>query len=573
MLLIALSLLLLSALACFGLSRFVPTRRLGQGAASASVLAGILLLIRPDAVPEPAATLLTIGAASFQINTALPTIERGIALALLGGGAVALLTLAAAIAASVRGFGAIFGWGLLAVLAALLGLAAPPLSLLQPLAWSAGAIAGYGAIWASGALARSEAPPQGLLLGLLGSALLGGALVGAGPALAAGELPHPALAACMLLAVLAVGGLAPLHSARSEATMAPAPLGALIYGLVLPGLGLGWLLRATPLLPVVPAPWATLLGVIGLLGALGSAGGALGERRLRPLLVWLAGGQAGLILIAAGLSDPQAALAGPALLLNMMLASAAGAAAIEPLERGAGTDDYTSPAPGPRLPFAGLLWAGAAAALLGLPPFLGFWGQLWLLGGVAALLPWATPLLLTAGALRMLAALAPLPRYWAPPRPDLAGTPPGPIDLIAGSATLAVPLILGVAPQLAWDPWLRATPFAPVVLPTTDGQQVAALVGAALAALAIGLVARAPSARSLPADPDEEPARLAPDALALVARPLAALGRPDGLLRAAWFALSRISLGLRYVVAIFEQRYYLLAVLMVLMIMMLLMAQ
>lgn len=573
MLLISLSFLLLSSLACFGLSRFVPTRRLGQGAAAMSGLGGLLLLSRPAAVPDPPQTLLTIGAVPLQISSSLPDLEQALALALLGGGALALLTLATAIAPTVRGFGATFGWGLLALLAALLGLAAPPLSLLQPMAWTCGVIAGYGAIWASGALARSEAIPQGLLLGLLGSVLLGGALVGAGPDLGAGELPAPALAACMLLAVLAIGGLAPFHGARGEATAAPAPLGALISGLVLPCLGMGWLLRATPLLPVVPPAWAIVLGLLGLMGALGSAGGALGERRLRPLLAWLTAGQASLILIAVGLSDPLAALAGPALLLNMLLASVAGAAAIEPLERSAGTDDYTSATPGPRLPAAGLLWAGAVAALLGLPPFLGFWGQLWLLDGVTALLPWAAPLLLAAGVLRLPAALAPLPRFWAPPRPDLAGAPPRPIDVIAGAAALTPPLIFGLAPQLAWALWLRAAPFAPVALPIAGGQQVAVTVGAALAALTVGLIARAPGARSLPADPDEEPVRLAPDALALVVRPLAWLSRPQNIIRFAWSSLERASTGLRYAITIFEQRYYLLAVLMVLIIMMLLMAQ
>lgn len=572
MLLISLSLIILCALACFGLSRLVPTRRLGQGAAAISGLAGLLLLNRPAAVPGPPETLLTIGAAPLQLSASLPDLEQALALAALGGGALALLALASAIAPKVRGFGAIFGWGQLALAAALLGLAAPPLSLLQPLAWTCGVIAGYGAIWASGALARSEALPQGLLLGLIGSALLGGGLVGAEPALAAGELPEPALALCLLLAVLMIGGLAPFHGARGEATAAPAPLGALISGLVLPCIGLGWLIRAMPLLPVVPPSWALGLGALGLMGALGSAGGALGERRLRPLLAWLTGGQAGLVLIAAGLSDPLAALAGPALLLTMMLASVAGAAAIEPLERSAGTDDYTSAAPGPPLPLAGLLWAGAVAALLGLPPFLGFWGQIWLLDGVTALLPWAAPLLLAAGVLRLLAALAPLPRFWAPPRPDLAAAPPGPIDVIVGAAALMPPLIFGLAPQVAWALWLRAAPFAPAALPIADGQQLAATLGAALIALAAGLIARAPSARSLSADPDEEPVHLAPDALARAARPLAWLSRPDGLTRLAWSALERASAGLRSAVAIFEQRYYLLAVLMVLIIMMLLMA-
>jgi len=571
---VPLAILLLGAAAALGLGRRLPTRLVGFAAAAVCWLAAGLLLVGPHPnAPVLPWTLFTLGELALSAAPNLAAPERAIAVALLGSAGLALLTLSAAVAMSVREFGAIFGWALLAVAGALLSLAAPAGSLLLPLAWAVATIGCYAALRASGALSRSEALPQGLVLGLLGSALLLGALTGIGPALGAGEQPGGGFAALALAGALAVGGLAPFFGARGEAVAAPAPLGALVHAVVMPTLAVGALLRYAPALPVVPGSWAAVGAVAGAAGALAAGARAAGARRLRATLAWLSAGQASAALAAASLGDGAALAGAHALLISTMLAGVAGAAAVSALERSSGSDDYTAAEPGPRLPVAGAIWALAAAAALGLPPLLGFWGRRWLLEGALAVAPWSVPFLLAGSVLAALAALAPLARFWAPPRPDLATGMPGRAPVAAGGLALLALLALGVAPQLSWALWLDAIPLAPPQLPASPGEQAGAALAGALAVLLALLAARRPSARSLPADPDELPVRLAPDALADGLRPLGALGGPEGLLRAVWGGLAWLSELLRTAMLVFEQRFYLLGVLMMLLVMMLLMAR
>ncbi|NNJ12839.1 hypothetical protein EKD04_021160 [Chloroflexales bacterium ZM16-3] len=573
MLVIVVSLLLIVAAACFGLSRVVATRLLGLGAAAACVVGGLLLLAAPAVFPDLAFPTFSVGSASFDLAGRLSPGDLALAVALLWGGAMALAALAAAIAPTVRNFGAIFGWACLAIVATLLGHAASPLSMITPLAWSIGTLASYAALRASGALGQSEAMPRGLALGLLASGLLLGALLGARAAISQGELPAPGIAIALLLAALAMAGAAPFGMARDEAVEAPAPLGALIYGLVMPTLGVGYLLRLVASLPILPTPWATTLVAFGAVGALASAAGAYGEGRLRPLLGWVAGAQVCLVVAAAGLSGPLAALAGPALLINLMLSSVAGAAAVVDLERNTGGDAFAEAEPGPRLAFAGVLWAVASAAALGIPPLWGFWGRRWLFEAALEQMPWALPPLVAGAALLALALIMPLARFWPAPDPRSHPAAPGQFDLLAGAMSLAPLLLLGVAPQLAWSLWMRALPFAPPELPVSPaGQGVAVALGLIVAILAL-LIARAPVARQIARDPEEVTVQLAGDALGQSLRPLSWLGRADSLLAAIWAGMLQASRWLQVIMSVFEQRYYLLGVLVALLVVMLLMAQ
>ncbi len=573
MLVIAVSLLLTIAATCFGLSRVITTRHLGLGAAAACVGGGLLLAAAPALAPNLAFPIFVVGAASFELAGQLGLGDTALAAALLWGGAMALAALAAAIAPGVVGFGAIFGWACLTLVAALLGLAAPPLSMVTPLAWAVAALASYGALRASGALGQSAALPRGLALGLLASGLLLGGLLGTRPALASGGLPAPGLAAAMLLAVLAIAGVAPLGMARDEAVLAPAPLGALIYGLVMPTLGLGYLLHLLAILPVVPPSWATTLVVLGSLGALASAAGAYGEARLRPLLGWVASAQASVVVVAAGLAGPLAALAGPALLINLMLTTVAGAAAAVDLERNTGGDEFADTAPGPRLALAGTLWAAAGAAALGIPPLWGFWGRRWLFEAVLEQTPWALPPLMAGATLLALALIMPLARFWPAPDPRSHPVAPGRLDPVAGILSLIPLLVFGAAPQFAWSLWMRRLPLAPPDMPVSlSAQAVAGVIGVAIIALAAA-IARAPAMRQIACNTDEEPTQLAADALGQSLRILAGLGRADALLGRTWVALLWMSRWLQLALSVFEQRYYLLGVLVALLTVMLLMAQ
>ncbi|MEI7771636.1 MAG: proton-conducting transporter membrane subunit, partial [Chloroflexales bacterium] len=468
---------------------------------------------------------------------------------------------------------AIFGWVCVTIVAALLGLAAPPLSMVTPLAWAIASLASYGALRSSGALSQSEALPRGLALGLLASGLLLGGLLGARPALANGGLPAPGLAAALLLAVLAMAGVAPLGMARDEAVLAPAPLGALIYGLVMPALGLSYLMRLLAILPSVPPPWATTLVSIGALGALASAAGAYGEARLRPLLGWVSGAQASTVVAAAGLAGPLAALAGPALLINLMLATVAGAAAVVDMERNTGSDEFAGAAPGPRLALAGALWATAGAAALGIPPLWGFWGRRWLFEAALEQTPWALPALVVGSALLAPALIMPLARFWPAPDPRSHPAASGQLDPVAGALSLVPLLVFGVAPQVAWGIWMHSLPLAPPSLPVSGGAQAAAgAIGLTIMVVA-GIMTRTPTARQIARSSEEEQTQLAADALGQNLQPLARVGRADGLLSHIWAALLWASRWLEVIMSAFEQRYYLLGVLVALITVMLLMAQ
>lgn len=571
MIVYSLAILLLGAALCFGLSRALPTRLVGAAAAVlcwtaiAPTLAG--------APPEPAATvnLLTLGGASFSLAPWLPALERGVAVALLAGAGATFLALAGAVAAGLRGFGALFGWALLCVAAALLSLAAPPFSLLQPFAWAVLAITGYGALRASGAEVATQTPPVGLTFGLLASALLAVALLGAGPALAGEALPFGPAAAAGLLAALGLGAFPPLLTGREEAVAGPAPLGALMFGLAAPAAGLGWLLRAAAALPVLPTSWSIVVALVGAVGALACGAGAVGERRLRPILAWSAGAQASLVVAAAGLGGPLGAVAGPGLLTALMLSAVLCACAALSFERATGTDDYTETSEDAP-PAAALIWAAGGAASLGLPPLWGFWGRLWLLEEALQQQPWLVAPLLAGSVLLALALAAALAGLWAAAASAERGKAAW-AAWIPALIALTPLAVLGAAPGLAWDFWLQAVPFAPPAAPNDQQAPPAALAAGALLALLILLLMRTTPVRTVKREPDEDVVRLAPDTLGQTLRPLAWLANPAPLLRGFWGLLERSSELLRVVVGLFEQRYYLLGVLAALITIMLLMAQ
>lgn len=558
------SLLLLVAALAFGLNRVAPTRRLGFATGAAVFAAAALMLLVPArAVDQAPVELFAIGGVRFSFWPAPGAVERLVALALLGGGGTALLSLAGAAPPSVRGFGGVFAWATIALAAALLSVITPAFSLVHPLAWSVVALAGYGALRASGATAESEAPLLLVATGLGASLLLMVALLVAGPDAGAGQLPAWSAAAGGVLAALGLAGCAPLLYARDETASAPAPLGVLIFGLATPAAGLGWLLQSVAALPSLPSAWGLTLGVIGGLGALASAAGALGERRLRPILNWTWGFQAALIVAAAGLAAPRGLEAGASMLLGLLLGSVVAASAAAILEQHTGSDDYTAVGGAPRL--ASAAWAVGMLVSLGLPPLWGFWGRLWFLQAAQEQQPWLAALTLAASVLLTLALLAPLAGLLSParlpPRREEQWTDAVPLAL-AGSVLLGS----GVAPQLVRMLWPGDAPIAPVI-------QGASIVAGMLLAIPGLLLARAASGRSLQRDPDEELVSLAPEGLGMALRPLSWLARPMPLLRSSWVALQRASELLRVPLTLFEQRYYLLGVLAALLTIMLLMAR
>ncbi|MFV9506225.1 MAG: hypothetical protein AB4911_16875 [Oscillochloridaceae bacterium umkhey_bin13] len=567
----ALMILFGAAALCFGLGQRLAARVLGLIAVAATLLAALLALVGPPP-PDAANPLVvfTLGAVDLSFWPALPLSGRALALGLLGAGGASLLALLGAISPGVQGFGALFGWALLTLAGALLSLGSPTLSLAQPLAWAVLAQSSYGLLRASGAGDSLDSSlPFGLSSGLVASVLLTGGLLATGGHRAVDELPPGPVALLGLVAVLALVAAPPLVLARREATEVPAPLGLLIYGLAAPAAGLGWLLRVVNELPILPQTWAVVLGLVGGLGSLACAAGALAQPRLRSLVLWVTAGQAATVIAAAGLSDPFAILAGPGLLLALLLGTIPGAVAVMALERTAGDDDYRVPGAVPprAAAFAWLVWL---LVVLGLPPFWGLWPRLWLIQAAQFNQPWLAVLLIAGTGLTALALFAPLGRLWGEAAPTTSsGWPEWLPTLLVG-----VPLLLlGLVPDLAWGLWLSQLRFAPSQLPTSTGLAFA-VVGAGLVLLGVVIaLARSQVSRPSLRDPDEAVTYLAPEALGSLLTPLSWLAAPGPLLSLLWTAGLRVSQGLRLVISLFEQRYYLLGVLGALIVIMLLMAQ
>jgi hypothetical protein len=242
------------------------------------------------------------------------------------------------------------------------------------------------------------------------------------------------------------------------------------------------------------------------------------------------------------------------------------------VERTVGSDDLVHIEARADLRAAGALWACTIVAALGLPPLWGFWARLWLFDSVLALVPWSMALLLATHALLLFALFAPLARFWSlaaldAPTPLRLRSP-----LLAGALVALLLLTLGLAPQLWWQAWLRRIPFAPLTLPFVERLQFSLLALVVFAGALGWLAWQRPWARASQRDPDSEPVVLAPETLGTALGPIAGLGRPALLVQLLYQGLAALSSVMRLVLAPFEQRYYLLAVLVTLICVMLLMA-
>lgn len=597
MIYIALLLLLFAAALALALSRVVPTRWLGLLVALLTLSAGAVLFTPDRFVPlellRMGRTWVSFEGTTIGLSLGLGPVERALGLTMLGGGALLLATLALALTSTVRGFGSLFAWSVLALAAGLAGLGTN--GLLVPLAWSLTALLGYSAIRASGTLQASDQFPRlvgsGLLAGLL---LLGCTLFR--PFISTPDTPATAIViTVLLLACLLFVGAAPFHAALDEATRAPAALGSMMYGVLLPLLGLHTLasflngLRIDMQATSLPVVWQTLLLGFGLLGVVGCAAGALREHSLKRLLAWQAGFQAGSILLCYGLDSALASLAATALLLNLALTTSIGAVVIAIIERQTGSDDYVQNAAVDdgqgvvrqtgRLHFPALLWLLVTASAIGLPGVLGFWGRYWFAQVALEAAPWLLPPLLLGSVLLLLALLSPLGWMWQTDDPRRRSGPPAvrPFLPVALLAVLPLP-VLGMWPVPVWHSWRPPLPPTlqsvsvggdPIALPVQSVTIAAFVLGVGLLVVLWG---RRPQRQSLP-DEDMIPVALAPDELAGSLGTLTLLADATPLLRGGWQLLIGMGNALRSMMTIFEQRYYLVGVVLAMISLILLMAQ
>jgi formate hydrogenlyase subunit 3/multisubunit Na+/H+ antiporter MnhD subunit len=545
-----------------------------------------LVVQPPDAALITPVAWAAFGDVTIFLGTAPPGTALLLTLALLCGGALALLALALALAPGVRGFGGVFGWSLAAMAAVVLGVNST--GIIVPLTWAATALLAAGAVRASGASSRSEIPPYGIGFGLGASLLLLFGLLLSAPARAAGlGVGIPASLMIVLAGLMLTGG-APFRSALGEALEAPAPLGGLIYGVLFPLLALGTLvqLHVAPLLldnaGAVPPLHGGVTPLLGAASLLACAAGALREHSLRRLLGWLVGAQAGLVVLALGLlsgataDSALALLVVLALLVNLSLSTLGGALAVAVLERATGSDDFTQVQPGLDMRFAGVVWLLASISALGLPVSWGFWARLWLYETAVSQMAWALPFVLAASVLMFLAYVGPLARFWWLGSGE--HTPFGLGALRAANAPFLPVLLLmvvlllslGLAPRLVWLAGLDL-PVEAISLDVTA--QVISVLVAVLGLVFVVLLLRRPSTRPPLKDEDMEPVVLAPDGLARSLNWLAAVGRPERVLSGIWRGLVFAGEMVLAAMVLFERRYYLVGVLLALISLILVMSQ
>jgi hypothetical protein len=564
-----LSIFLLSAAACFGLDRHMPTRRIGLTLAAISVLAAIALALEPW-VPFTfsAVELLQLGDVSFSLAPTLADEWRLLAISTLTIGGMAMLVLAEALPPTVTGFGTIFVWTILALASTLLNLAAPPESLITPLAWTLATVTCFAAIQASGGLAQYDRIPHGLVFGLIAAGIWLGAIIIRSRLLPGDNLGTAIVGGGLLLATLALTGAAPFAGALDDAAEAPATLGSLIYSLVLPTVGLSSLIRAYALVPSIPATWEfTLIGV-GSIGVLASAAAVHAEQRLRLRLARFTSMQISLIVAGIGVVGVTGIIPTFTLLLSMQIATLAMAVAITVVEQTVGDDDLTHN-PTRKPPFwAGWLWLASGAAIVGLPPFASFWSRLWTLTPIGQAAVWALPIIIAGAALSMAAVITALPHFWGYSSAQ-EQVSKGRSSQVIGGVSIGVIVIGGLWPHLLWS----AIPAQSVAAVPIDAQLQAGIILLALIIAAGAWYATRITSGRQPGQTEDGTARLTGAAIIESLAPLIQLSYPRRILHTTWGAIIWLSDQLRLAVSFFEQRFYLLGVLLALILIMLIMAQ
>ncbi len=556
---------LIAALACLTLSRVVPTRWLGIGAAAALLIGGAALLFWKLRAGLPLAIVdlawIAIDNRPIHVSLLFDTLSWAPALLALFGGGIALLTLALVVPLNLRGFGGLFAAAQLAILATIAGLANQNL-LLLPFAWSLVALLTFIALRASGALTGSEAPVIVLLAGLSGALIVLSAALLTSPSAPDAAPTRIGLICWTLLGLLALGA-PPFQAPLQRLAEAPAALSGMLMTLGLPLLGGVALIRFLDgSAASLPNSWRLILTGLGFLTLLVCAAGATGTTQLRRLLSWQFSAQMGLLLMALAQGGAALAVAAPALLANAVLSTLVCYLAVAVLERRAGTDDLAGITLREPLVWPGALFLVGAASAIGLPGFWGLWPRRWLLDELANVTPWAIAPLLAGSTLLALGFLPALAIFWrrtgaspieeyVPPRRER------PTAAVLVGAIGAMPLLIfGIAPQIAWNGWLSGAPGA-TAAPRLPGGLAQAICAAAALLLVSTPAVLLLSRRSAAAAQAESSGVVAPTALGESLEWLAWPGTATAAFASLWQGLLRGSQLLWRGLLLFEQRYYL----------------
>ncbi|MGC8800688.1 MAG: hypothetical protein ACP5UR_10615 [Chloroflexus sp.] len=556
--------LLAAAVMCFLLTTTGLTRRMGLFAALAAGLATVGVALDP-VVLAPTDPLLTIGAIPLTLPSAVALSERAIVVAILLSGTVGLLALALTAPPSTIGLGALFGWLLISLAAALLSWTIPPLSFFTPLSWVLAVVSVHGSLLAASMQYEPDRLPGYLIAGAV-AVVAASSLITTMALQPPDTLPAPVIVVIAIIGALALAGAPPFAGTRLDAVGAPPLIGALTVGVVLPSIGLGFIVRILPQLPPLPDLASAVLAAAGTLGALGAAFGALRSTSGRELVFWQGAMQAGLVVCASAINDPLAGLAASALLLVIPLHAVTGGLVVAAIERHQSSDTLDGTPAQIRLPLTGVLWMVITATATGFPVSWSFWGWRWLSEALVTRLAWAIPPLIAAAVIGLAAGLPLLFRCWY----GRAGVNERGREQILGVLILAPLVLAGIAPWLAWPLWLSWSPFAPPILPA---EPIAwPFVGLALA-IGIGgwfLARHAVSSPSL--NPGEAVIPTWQGMGKVLGWPVE-IANARTMLTLIGRGLDRVATLLHTAMIIFEQRYYLFGVIVALIAILVLMAQ
>lgn len=277
--------------------------------------------------------------------------------------------------------------------------------------------------------------------------------------------------------LLGKAGAVPFHFAHADAhAVGPTPVLIVFSGAMLPVAVLGlarlyWSAFAPALAAHPAGPRAVLLGA-GALTAVVAAVMCLVQRHLKRLLAFSSLSHVGLFLVGLGLLEPGALAGTGAYVVGHALSKGALFLVVGVLlHRHESVDELELTGRGRTLPFVGLLFVLAAAALIGLPPFASAVGKAMVEEAARqAGQAWVSPLFVVVSALTGGAILRAGGRVflgWGPPREELvepAGEKEEDVERETEGAAGTTPVVM-VAPIAVlvaaaavaglWPGWIR----------------------------------------------------------------------------------------------------------------------
>ncbi|MFT3974235.1 MAG: proton-conducting transporter membrane subunit [Amaricoccus sp.] len=330
-------------------------------------------------------------------------------------------------------------------------------------------------------------------LALLAALMLMGAAAGTARLSGLGALQAdpacPVILGLVVVAAFAKSAQWPLHFWLPNAMAAPTPVSAYLHSATMVKAGVYLLARLSPALGGT-ALWQGLLVPAGAATMLIGAVWALRQADLKLMLAWTTLMALGLTTLLLGVGGAEAVTAAMAFLLVHALYKAALFLGVGMIETGAGSRQYPDLGGLRRaMPATAAVVAPAAAAMAGVPPFLGFVAKELVYGATVPGVGLTLAVLLASAAMVACAGAVAL-RPFAGPARHPAALPKDPRwGLRLGPLVLAVlGLGFGLAPALAeaWlvGPMARAAGSTPAHLALWHG--VGAPLALSLATWALG---------------------------------------------------------------------------------------